>query len=122
MPIAPPLPPDRTAELAALVAEQEKTSAAAVEAYQPGGVRLDDLAGDAGGLLRRLPGAAAVDLPVPVGAAARRIVHLRDWHLVPWPQFADEQRAVRPGLPDADVDRLYRELSLQVEASRRRPR
>src|SRR5262249_41205661 len=72
--------------------------------------------GDVSGILRQLPGVADVAVAVRADAPARRIVHLRDWHLVPRDQYAAELRAARPGLSDSDVDRLYRELTLEVEA------
>jgi hypothetical protein len=44
--------------------------------------RLDDLDADAAGLLRRLPGVVAVTGDGPRGLS-HRIIHLRDWHLIP---------------------------------------
>jgi hypothetical protein len=45
--------------------------------------RLDDLDADAAGLLRGPPGVVAVTRDGPAGRPSCRIVHVRDWHLIP---------------------------------------
>lgn len=78
--------------------------------------RIDDLAVPPEGILRGLPGVAAVDVAVRPAKPARRIVHLRDLHLVPRDLFAlDVRQAAGRPLSEAEVGKLYEEHLLETE-------
>jgi hypothetical protein len=90
---------------------------ATVEAYRPKVAgRLDDLTSPAEDLLRGLPGVAEVERLVTPKKPTRRIVHLRDLHLVPRDLFAlDVRQAAGKELSDAHVDRQYEQHLLETE-------
>jgi len=98
--------------------EQEKlTTQAAVESYVPKlQGRIDDLAAPAADILRQLPGVADVEVLVVVPKPTHRIVHLRDWHLVPRELHAlDLRQAAGRELTDEEIDMLHSEHLLEVE-------
>jgi hypothetical protein len=109
---------DRIPRLTRLVAEQEEESAQAVASYQPKTqARIDDLGISVVDLLRQLPGVAQVEVGVRAEEATCRIVHLRDWHYVPKDLYAiDLKNATGRELSQDEIDRLHRELLLEVEA------
>lgn len=77
---------------------------------------IDDLDAPAEDILRGLPGVVAVDVPVRTAEPSRRIIHLRDLHLVPRNLFAiDVRQAAGRPLNDAEVERLYEEHLLETE-------
>lgn len=109
---------DRIPKLTKLVADQEKESAQAVADYQPKAqARIDDLDISVDDLLRQLPGVVQVEVGVRPGKKPTcRIVHLRDWHFVPKDLYAlDMKHATGRELSDEEIDRLHRELLLEVE-------
>ena len=100
---------DEDAELSHVVANYRPTTQA----------RLDDLHSSVSvvELLRGLPGVVRVDVGVKAEKPTCRIVHLRDWHFVPKDLYAlDMKTATGRELADDEIDRLHRELLLQVEA------
>jgi hypothetical protein len=109
---------DRIPRLKELVANQEKESTQAVAAYRPKTpARIDDLDISVLDLLRHLPGVAEVEVGVKAEKPACRIVHLRDWHFVPKDLFAiDMKNAHGRELSTEEIDRLYQEHQLEVEA------
>jgi hypothetical protein len=78
--------------------------------------RIDDLAAPAADILRQLPGVAEVEVLVTATKPTHRIIHLRDWHVVPRDLHAIDlrQAAGRP-LSDEDIDVLHAEHLLEVE-------
>jgi hypothetical protein len=108
---------DRIPKLTKLVADQEEESAQAVKNYQPKSqARIDDLGNSVDDLLRRLPGVAQVEVGVRAEKPTCRIVHLRDWHFVPKELYAlDMKHATERELSQEEIDRLHRELLLEVE-------
>lgn len=108
---------DRLAELRARVERELAVGDRAADNYHPArGGRIDDLAVPTEDILRGLPGVTAVDVAVRPAKPARRIVHLRDLHLVPRDLFAiDVRQAAGQRLPDAEVERLYEEHLLETE-------
>lgn len=120
----PTLPPasvtteDRIPQLTKLVADQEEESSHAVATYRPTTLaRIDDSGTVVVDLLRGLPGVVRVEVGVRADQPTCRIVHLRDWHFVPKDLYAlDMKTATGRELTDDEIDRLHRELLLQVEA------
>jgi hypothetical protein len=108
---------DRIPKLTKLVADQEEESSQAVNNYQPKTqARLDDLGISVDDLLRRLPGVAQVEVGVRAEKPTCRIVHLRDWHFVPKELYAlDMKHTTGRELSQEEIDRLHRELLLEVE-------
>jgi hypothetical protein len=82
---------------------------------QAAGQSLDDLRLDPISLLRGLPFVVKVEATGPA-TPTRRIVHIRDWHLVPRDQFALDLRSRQPSLSDAAIDREYERHVAEVEA------
>lgn len=120
--VSGPTPPsgpteDRLPKLKKQIAEQEVESAKAVAGYAPASkVRIDDLGSPVADLLRRLPGVVQVDVSVAADKPTSRIIHLRDWHYVPKELYAlDMKSAHHRELTDDEIDRLHRELLLEVE-------
>jgi hypothetical protein len=99
------------------VAKQETASAQAVAEYRPvipG--RIDDLESPAAEILRQLPGVVQVEELVRCEKPTHRIIHLRDWHFVPRVSYALDMNGVYGRvLDEAEFDRLYRRLLLEVE-------
>jgi hypothetical protein len=100
------------------VDEQERESAQAVAKYQPKNLdRIDDLGISAVDLLRHLPGVVQVEITVIANHPTHRLIHLRNWHFVPKYLYAiDLKSAHGRELSDQEIDDLYQELLLEVEA------
>lgn len=80
-------------------------------------LRLDDLSISAERILQKLPGVVEVEVKVRVEKPTGRIIHLRDWHWIPREAFSiDAQNISENELSDSDIDRLYGEFLLQVDA------
>jgi hypothetical protein len=111
-------PGDRLGNLKRLVAEQENGSLRAVEQYKPTlKGQLTDLTCPVRDLLAGLPGVVEVEQPVQCDKPVRRVIHLRDWHLVPHDVYAiDLATSARRPLAADEVARLHAELLLEVEA------
>jgi hypothetical protein len=78
-----PAPENRIRQLEQQVEQERLTSKDAVDSYVPKlHGRIDDLSAPAAAILRQLPGVADVEVLVAGRKPTRRIVHLRDWHLV----------------------------------------
>jgi hypothetical protein len=109
---------DRIPKLAKLVADLEEESSQAVNNYQPKTqARIDNLGISVDDLLRQLPGVAQVEVGVREEKPTCRIIHLRDWHFVPKELYAlDLKNATGRELSKDEIDRLHRELLLEVEA------
>jgi hypothetical protein len=107
----------RIPHLQRLVEQQRLDSSRAADGYAPEApAGIDDLAAAPTPLLRGLPGVVAVEALVVAERPTHRIIHLRDWHLVPKDLYAADLRSAtgRP-LSDADIDALHAELLLEVE-------
>jgi hypothetical protein len=102
-----PAPEERIHQLEQQVEQEKRVSEEAVDSYVPKlQGRIDDLAAD---ILRQLPGVA-------VRKPTRRIVHLRDWHLVPRELHGvDLRHAAGKALSDEEIDVLHAEHLLEVE-------
>jgi hypothetical protein len=107
----------RLSRLQAEVERHREASAKAAADYAPKVKgRLDDLAAPAADLLRQLPGVVEVEALVSPAKPTRRIVHLRDWHLVPEDLFAlDLRNAAGKPISDDEAKARYREFLLEVE-------
>lgn len=114
---APVTTEDRIPKLKKQIAEQEEESAQAVAKYAPAiKTRIDDLDSPVVDLLRGLPGIVQVEVGVAVKKPTSRIIHLRDWHYVPKDLYALDMKEVHGRELTADeIDRLHRELLLEVE-------
>jgi len=111
-------PVQQFAELQRLVAEQENNSHRAAERYNPTlKWQLTDLTFPARDLLAGLPGVVEVEHSVKCDKPTRRVIHLRDWHLVPRELYALDlaTSAGRP-LPEDEVAQLHAEHLLEVAA------
>lgn len=112
--------PVTDAHLADLRQRIDREAAAAddaVASYRPRQAgRLDDLTVPVDDIFRGLPGVVAVEVPVRPARLSRRIIHLRDLHLVPRDLFAlDVRQAAGRPLSDADIDKLYEQHLLETE-------
>ena len=115
--LAPVTTEDRIPKLKKQIAEQEDESAQAVAKYAPAiKTRIDDLDSPVVDLLRGLPGVVQVEVGVAAKKPTSRIIHLRDWHYVPKDLYAlDMKEAHGRELTADEIDRLHRELLLEVE-------
>lgn len=116
-PLAQATPEDRIPALKQQIAEQEEESAQAVADYAPATrTEIDDLNSPVVELLRQLPGVVQVEVAVMAAKPKSRIIHLRDWHFIPWELFALDMKEVHGrNLADDEIDRLYQEFLLEVE-------
>lgn len=108
---------DRIPNLKKQIAEQDAESAQAVAKYAPVTKhRIDDLRSPVVELLRSLPGVVQVEVGVVAKNPTSRIIHLRDWHLVPKELYALDMKNVYGRELTADeIDWLHQELLLEVE-------
>jgi hypothetical protein len=109
---------NRIPTLKKLVAEQEEEAARVVANYLPDSkARLDDLNVRLEDILRQLPGVVQVQVDAGTDKPTHRIIHLRDWHFVPGDLYAlDLRNGAGRELSDQEIDRLYQEHLLEVEA------
>jgi hypothetical protein len=70
---------------------------------------LDDLRSNAVALLAQADGVVQVKRLVAVDRPKHRIIHVRDWHVVPHDEFAADLRDEDETLSDVEVERLYAE-------------
>jgi hypothetical protein len=114
---SPPVTDERLRELRLRIEREVAAADEAIEAYRTGtDGHLDDLALPAEDVLRGLPGVAWVERLVVPEKVARRIVHIRDLHLVPRDLFAlDVRQAAGRPLSDAEIDKLYDQHLLETE-------
>jgi hypothetical protein len=95
--------------------QPDRQADAAVAAYRPAiAGRIDDLTADAAAILCQLPGVIRVDVAVPVEKPRQRIIHVRDWPLIPGDRFAAQLRA-QPFLGDDQLDLLLDQMLVEVE-------
>ena len=120
----PPLPsnvvatPDRIATPSISLADQEQESTHAVANYRPKiQAQIDDVDAPVVDLLRGLPGVVRAEVGVRAEQPTGRVVHLRDWHFVPKDLYAlDMKTATGRELTEEEIDRLHRQLLVDVEA------
>jgi hypothetical protein len=100
------------------VEHQRKTSDRAAATYVPRITgKIDDLNVYAEAILQQLPGVVRVDFQAATTKSRSRIIHLRDWHVVPRNLYAfDLRNAVSKSLSEEEIDLLHQELLLEVEA------
>ena len=77
--------------------------------------RIDDLWTPAAELIRLVPGVATVECARLASTPKRRIIHIRDWHVVSKERFAIELKADGSGLNADELDRRFQEFLLEVE-------
>jgi hypothetical protein len=95
--------------------QPDRQADAAVAAYRPAiAGRIDDLSIDAASILRQLPGVIRVEVAVSVDKPRQRLIHVRDWPLIPGDRFAAQGRA-QPFLSDDQLDLLYDQHLVEVE-------